>query len=240
MFEKTKGIVLNTVEFSDKASIVNIYTEQFGKLSFTLPASRSKKASLKRNLFQPLTILELEIEVRQGRSIQKIKEARPDITYTSLNYHPVKSAVALFLSEVLIRFIQEHEPNKSLYQYMENSMLILDLSDDGFANFHLIFMYQLLSYLGMSPKIDAGDKGYFVLDKGVIESLKPTYGAFLNEEQTTLLVFISQYSFREMGQVKLSRQQRNTLTEALLSYLRYHLNNHAVLKSFDVLRELFE
>ncbi|MGL5920109.1 MAG: recombination protein O N-terminal domain-containing protein, partial [Bacteroidales bacterium] len=44
MFEKTKGIVLNTVEFSDKASIVNIYTEQFGKLSFTLPSSRSKKA----------------------------------------------------------------------------------------------------------------------------------------------------------------------------------------------------
>lgn len=240
MFEKTKGIVLNTVEFSDKASIVNIYTEQFGKLSFTLPSSRSKKAALKRNLFQPLTILELEIEVRQGRSIQKIKEARPDITYTSLNYHPVKSAVALFLSEVLIRFIQEHEPNKSLYQYMENSMLILDLSEEGIANFHLIFMYQLLSHFGLSPKIDKEEKGYFVLDKGAIERNKPTYGAFLSEEQTDLLVLISQYSFREMEKAKLSRRQRNLLTEALLSYLRYHLNSHAVFKSFDVLRELFE
>ncbi|MGL4331739.1 MAG: DNA repair protein RecO [Bacteroidales bacterium] len=240
MFEKTKGIVLNTVEFSDKASIVNIYTEQFGKLSFTLPSSRSKKAALKRNLFQPLTILELEIEVRQGRSIQKIKEARPEITYSTLNYHPVKSAVGLFLAELLIRFIQEHESNRALYQYLENSMLILDLSEDGIANFHLIFMYQLLDYLGLSPKISKETSGYFILDKGVIESTKPTYGAFLNEEQTVLLVLISQYSFREMKLVKLSRQQRNILTDAMLGYLRYHLNNHAVLNSFDVLRELFE
>ncbi|MGL5919275.1 MAG: hypothetical protein ACRCZQ_02070, partial [Bacteroidales bacterium] len=102
------------------------------------------------------------------------------------------------------------------------------------------FMYQLLDYLGLSPKISKETSGYFILDKGVIESTKPTYGAFLNEEQTVLLVLISQYSFREMKLVKLSRQQRNILTDAMLGYLRYHLNNHAVLNSFDVLRELFE
>ncbi|MGL5729800.1 MAG: recombination protein O N-terminal domain-containing protein, partial [Bacteroidales bacterium] len=68
MFEKTKGIVLNIVEYSDKASIVNIYTMQFGRLSFTLPASRSKKASLKRNLFQPLSVLELELDMKPGRT----------------------------------------------------------------------------------------------------------------------------------------------------------------------------
>lgn len=240
MFEKTKGIVLNTVEFSDKASIVNIYTEQFGRLAFTLPASRSKKASLKRNLFQPLTILDLEIDLKQGRSIQKIKEARPEVTYISLNYHPVKSAVALFLAEVLVRFIHENEPNISLYQYLENSMLVLDLSEEGTANFHPIFLYQLLVHLGLSPKIIKEESGYFILDQGVVERNKPVYGAFLNEEQTALLVFISQYSFRDMALAKLSRQQRNVLTDALLSYLKYHLNNHVVIKSFEVLQTLFE
>lgn len=240
MFEKTKGIVLNTVEFSDKASIANIYTETFGKLSFSLPASRSKKAALKRNLFQPMSILELEIDMRAGRNIQKIKEARPDITYESINYHPIKSAITLFIAEVLIRFIQEHEANSSLYAYIENSMLILDLSNEGTANFHLIFMYQLLNHLGISPKIEKVNQGYFVFDKGIVECRKPTHGAFLSEEQTSLLTHIAQYSFREMDKIKLSRQQRNLLTDALLCYLKYHLNNPTAFKSFEVLQTLFE
>ncbi|MGL5317659.1 MAG: DNA repair protein RecO [Bacteroidales bacterium] len=240
MFEKTKGIVLNTVEFSDKGSIVHIYTEQYGKLAFTLPASRSKKATLKRNLFQPLTILELEIDLRPGRSVQKIKEARPGETYTSLTYHPVKSAVGLFLLEVLVRFIQEHEANPGLYSYLENSLLILDLSEEGTANFHLIFLYQLLIHLGLSPKVDNQAKGFFVLESGEVEPVKPSSGAFLNEEQTALLVYISNFSFRQMSDVSLNRLQRNMLTDALLTYLKYHFNNHIVLKSFDVLRALFE
>lgn len=240
MFEKTKGIVLNIVEFSDKASIVNIYTMQFGRLPFTLPASRSKKASLKRNLFQPLSVLELELDIKPGRTIHKIKEARPDTTYQSLPFHPVKSAVALFLAEVLVRYIHENESNSALFEYLENSFLIFDLSEGGIANFHPVFLYGLLDHLGIEPRINKDETGYFVFEKGEIQSEKPGYGAFLDIEQTGLLVYISQFSYKDLETIRLNRQQRNMLTGSLLEYVRYHLNINTPVKSLEVLQMLFE
>ncbi|MGL5786662.1 MAG: DNA repair protein RecO [Bacteroidales bacterium] len=240
MFEKTKGIVLNIVEYSDKASIVNIYTMQFGRLSFTLPASRSKKASLKRNLFQPLSVLELELDMKPGRTIHKIKEARPGTSYQSIPFHPVKSAVALFLAEVLVRYIHENESNPALFDFLENSFLILDLSDGGIANFHPVFLYGLLGHLGIAPRINRGESGYFIFGKGEVQCDKPGYGAFLNQEETSLLVYIAGFTYAGLSGIRLNRIQRNMLTNSLLEYMRYHLNINVPVKSLEVLQMLFE
>ena len=105
MFEQIKGVVLNTVEYSDKLSIVRIYTDKFGMASFTLPNARSKKAAVKRNLFQPLNLLELVIDYKSGRQVQKIKEARADTVSSSLAFHPLTSAVSLVRADVVVRFL---------------------------------------------------------------------------------------------------------------------------------------
>lgn len=240
MFEQTKGIVLNTVEFSDKLSIVRIYTERFGMLSFTLPNARSKKAVVKRNLFQPLTLLDLIIDCKSGRQVQKIKEARAEYVYSSLSFHPLKSAVSLFLAEVVGRFIQEQEENLQIYVFLENSFKILDLLDGGEANFHLVFLFRFIEHLGIAPQFQEAESGFLLLDKGQVVDQKPLYGAFFSEEVTGLLIYISHFDYMNLQEIRLNRMQRNLATESLINYLRFHLNQHITIKSFDVLRLLFE
>lgn len=240
MFEQIKGVVLNTVEYSDKLSIVRIYTDKFGMASFTLPNARSKKAAVKRNLFQPLNLLELVIDYKSGRQVQKIKEARADYVYSSLAFHPLKSAVSLFLAEVVGRFIQEQEENQQIYVFLENSFKILDLLDGGEANFHLVFLFRFIEHLGIAPQFKDVDAGFLLLDKGLVVEQKPLYGAFFSEEVTGLLIYISRFDYMDLQEIKLNRIQRNLLTESFINYLCFHLNQHITIKSFEVLRLLFE
>ena len=64
MLRKSKGIVLHTVKYSDKSNIVHIYTEQGGRMSFLIPASRSRKSAVNGLLFQPLSLVEFEADIR--------------------------------------------------------------------------------------------------------------------------------------------------------------------------------
>ena len=77
MLQKTQGIVLHSLKYKDTSIIVDIYTEVSGRASFLVPVSRSRKASVKSVLFQPLSLVELEADFRPNTAIYKVKEASP-------------------------------------------------------------------------------------------------------------------------------------------------------------------
>ena len=74
MLEKTKGIVLQQIKYSDSGIVVWFYTQKFGRQSFILKGLRSKKSG-KHNVFcQPMSILDMVIYYKDSRSMQTLKE----------------------------------------------------------------------------------------------------------------------------------------------------------------------
>ena len=68
MQEKTRGIVLRVLRYSDQAIIVDIYTELRGCLSFWVKSTASRKASVKNMFFTPLSMLELNYDFKPAAS----------------------------------------------------------------------------------------------------------------------------------------------------------------------------
>ena len=64
MYQKLTGIVLHNLRYNDTSNIVDIYTEQSGRVSFLVKIPRSRKTGVRSVLFQPLALVELEAEVR--------------------------------------------------------------------------------------------------------------------------------------------------------------------------------
>ena len=64
MEQKITGIVLHTLKYNDTSNIVDIYTEQSGRASFLVKIPRSRKSGVQTVLFQPLSIIEVEADVR--------------------------------------------------------------------------------------------------------------------------------------------------------------------------------
>ena len=86
MLQKTVGIVLHVLKYNDTSNIVEMYTELSGRASFLVTVPRSKKATVKSVLFQPLALIEFEADYRPNTSLFRIKEAKsfsPCLLYTS-------------------------------------------------------------------------------------------------------------------------------------------------------------
>ena len=107
MLQKTLGIVLHTLKYNDTSLIADIYTEVVGRASFIVKIPRSRKATVKSVLFQPLALVELEVDFRPNASIYKITEAKSFYPFSSIPYDPYKSSIALFLAEFLYRAVRE-------------------------------------------------------------------------------------------------------------------------------------
>ncbi|MBP7488045.1 MAG: recombination protein O N-terminal domain-containing protein, partial [Parabacteroides sp.] len=73
MLYKTRGIVLHSIPYSDKYSIIYMYTEAFGRVSYLVARTRGKKSNISRALFIPLSVLEMEVDHKQNRDLHRIK-----------------------------------------------------------------------------------------------------------------------------------------------------------------------
>ena len=185
MYERLNGVVLRTISYNDKNSIVRVYTDSHGLLSFLLPQSNGKTARMRRALFQPLSLVEIESDITANREIYRIREARCLVPLPSLHSHPVKNAVSLFITELLSHVIVEEEQNAPLFAYISSSVQLLDRLEKGIANFHICFLYNLGIFLGIEPDTSTYVKGSrFDMLNGVFTTGIPSHSHFLCPEES--------------------------------------------------------
>ena len=139
MLHKTKGIVLRTVDYSDSSIIAKIYTELFGIQSYLIKGARRKNASVKANLFQPLSLLELVVYKKEKKQLQTLKEARPEMHFASIPNEPAKISILFFLNEIVLKCLHEEENNSELFSFLHETVQTLDSSEKNYNNLHLIF-----------------------------------------------------------------------------------------------------
>jgi len=241
MLHKTKGIVLHSLLYNDKFIIINMYTEDFGRASYMVPNSRGRKSKVSRALLQPLSILEMEVEHLNNKDLQRIKEAKSGFTTTQLHCHPVKNAIALFLSEVLYRIIQEKEPNHTLFDYLCRSIKWLDIVDEGIANFHLSFLLQLSAYLGIRPNVESYKAGfYFDLINGIFSESLPEHNSYLNKEDAIVFERLLRINYENMALYTFTRHERTTIIRYIIKYYRLHTSDFPEIKSLAVMQSLFD
>ena len=240
MYCKTEGIVLHGIKYGDTGRIVTVYTESFGRTSFILQGIHSKKSSGKANLLQPLFLLELEVDHRQGRELQRAREIKIMHPYQALPFDVVKSSQAIFLAEILYKVLKEEEARPELFEFLSHSFRILDLMREGVANFHLAFLIHLTRYMGFAPTNNySQQRTIFDMASGSYTESKPPHPHFLESEESKKLFEIANTSFEELGQIELNSVSRNLMLIRVIDYFSLHLGIRLQVKSLLVLRELF-
>lgn len=240
MLVKTTGIVLHQIKYSDTSIIAQIYTEYAGRQSFLIQGVRSKSAANKINLLQPLHILEMEVYHRSGREMQKVKEIKSKIVFTSLPYNPLKTAIALFLTELLYKVLREQEANPNLFSFLENSIEMLDVMEKDFSNFHLGFMLQLSRHLGFYPNNNFSEqKEIFDLQNGYFTEVPPIHPYYLPKELSKILSELLSLGYNGGQSGKIDNAMRSKLLDKILLYYSLHMTGLDKFHSLDVFREVF-
>ncbi|WP_067145165.1 DNA repair protein RecO [Pseudotamlana agarivorans] len=238
MLLTTHAIVLSKLKYRDHDLIVKCYTQQKGVVSFLLRGIlKSKKTQNKAAYFQPLSQIQIVVDYKEKRSLQTIKDTKLNVIYSSLHTHVLKSAIVLFLSEVLSNTLHEEEQDETLYSYLENTLLWLD-GQSEYANFHLLFLLKLTKYLGFYPDITDIDFPNFNLNEGKFE-LKPVYRNNISGPNLILLKQLLGASFDTLPDIKINSKQRQSFLSMMLLYFELHLGSFRAPKSLQVFNQVF-
>jgi DNA repair protein RecO (recombination protein O) len=217
-----------------------MYTETFGRQAYIINGVRGKKSKIKANLFQPLFLLDMEVYHKPRRDLQRAKEIQNASIFSTIPYDLKKSTIAIFIAEILYKTIQEHEPNADLFNYLYNSIQLLDLKEKGVVNFHIYFLLHLTKYLGFFPDNNYSEKySYFDLKAGSFVQIKPKHFSFLDKEPSVFLNQMLTFSDNQHENLSIQYKERMQILEKVLEYYALHNEGLSSVKSLEILKEVF-
>ena len=240
MYEKLRGIVLNTIRYSDKHNIVHIYTDGRGLMSFAVAQGKTQAARLRNALLMPLSLVDVEAGTRSGSDLAMLREVRRNYPLATIYSDPLKNAIGLFISELLAHVIQEPEGNDPLFRYIEQAVQLLEQMPGQVANFHICFLYHLGAHLGIQPNVESYRKGYwFDMTDGVFVPGAVRGHTHLQPQQAQVIHLLSRMTFSNMTVFRFNREERNRMLDVIISYYRLHNAAIGTLRSPEILKQLF-
>lgn len=238
MLVSTKAIVISKLKYRDNDLIIKCYTENFGVQSYLLRGVlKSKKGKLKTAYFQLFTQLDIIVSYKENRSLQSLTEVKPSAFYQSIYSNVAKSAIVMFLAEVLSGILKEEEKNQSLYTYLETTLLWLDTNDE-ISNFHLLFLLNLSRYLGFYPELANTNLDYFNLEDGKFQNQKTNLYCISGEKLTQFKQLLG-INFDALNSVNINSKKRQDILNMILLYFELHLGSLKKPRSLQVLNQVF-
>jgi len=241
MVVSTRGIVLHHIKYSETSLIVYVYTEMFGRQSFLVKGVYSKKSKIKANILQPFWIIDVVYSHSQKRDLHIAKEIGCHIPLQGIGSDISKTTLTLFLSEILYKTLKEESPNQPLFDFLLNSILLLDHSHTNIQNFHIIFLVQLAKYLGFFPdNTYTATNKYFDLKEGHFVTIPPVLHDYLSPQTGLIFSEIIHSSFNfDADKIQINKVHRMELLEKIIDFYKLHIDGLHEIKSLAILREIF-
>lgn len=242
MYEPIHCLALRTVRHDDRTSILSAWSAERGRVGISMPAGSGREAQRRRALTMPLALFEGVAVCRPGRELVQVRDLRPSAVTSSVHSHPVKTALALFLADVLDCVLRASEPDAQLSAFLFGSVRALDaIGGNALANFHLWFLRALSTLTGIAPDFGSWRPGaVFDMSEGVFRTTPPTHGRYLPPDEARAVRMLGRLTLENIGRVRLNRNDRRELLDGILDYFAMHgaLSGPAT-RSLDILKSLF-
>lgn len=237
-FITSAAIVLYRTRYSDRYSIVHLYTLEAGRLGVLVPERAGKRNTI-REYLRPLAEVEVTLQLHPKRDLASIQEVRPLHLRHTVHMDPAKGAQAIFLSEFLYRILTIPQADEALYGHLSQALVFWERTTRGVANFHLCLLLRLLPVLGIAPSITPpahDEERFFSL---LEQAFYPEQQAYcLDAQESAHLILFLRMDYPTMHLFRYSRQDRARLLDALLTYYHLHLHPLPALKCLPILRQL--
>ena len=230
-------LIFHALRYSDDQLIVEGLARNYGRVSFVVRISHAPRAKVRHVIFQPMAVLEVQWEEKPRAKLMRPIAARVSQPWSSLHTSPIKAAITLFLAEFLLQVCRHEQSGELFFDYLLHSLTWLDTAEEGFANFHLLFLMRLAQFLGIAPNTSDTGLPFFDLMAAEFVSRAPAHVYYIYGDEAR--AFEQLLNFSTMHLFQLTRTQRNRILELILTYYRLHIPSLPELKSWEVLREIF-
>lgn len=240
MLQKTEGIVLGCTPYSENSVIARVFTRLHGMQSFLINGVRSGKGQVRPAHLLPLSLVELVVYYKQNGGLQRIKELKCVPLLMQLRSHPVKSAIAVFMNELLGQVLRQEESEEELFRFLQASVKWLELEEEQLALFPHFFMVHLSKYLGIFPQGQFGDQNpVFDLEVGAFVPESRRGSNIMTENTAALLYRLIETKASNLHSLNAGKETRNQLLDDLIRFYSVHHLLKGSLFTPSVLHEIF-
>ncbi|QZE13884.1 DNA repair protein RecO [Halosquirtibacter laminarini] len=219
---RTSAIVLGCNDYTTSKKIVKLLTPNFGKIECIVTGVSSKKGKIKRAYLQPSFNLECIVEKKnESKALYTLKEFHIKENYYTIPYDVLKSSQVFFLCEAIQKLTVEDTQQQLLYEFVSNAFQMLDVSDKGAENFHIIFLFELLKIQG------------YPLSNNEIPLYK-------TKDIDYKELNIEDLNFNKITTLNWNRNIRNQWIELILRHIEITLNIRFRMKSLSILKQIFD
>lgn len=239
--ERIRGVVIDIVKHNDKNNVVTLFTRERGRIPLLSAAGGgSRSARMRNSRIQLLSVVEADINFHGNKNLQKLGDVAPAVVWRTIYYNPIKSTLAMFLSEFLNRYLYDSSPDPALWDFIYASLDYLDRLERGLGNFHIWFMIRFLEFAGIYPDLTDYERGdIFSLRQGILLPSTQIEKDTLSPEETAYLTTLQRINSRNMHLFRFTSAQRRQLLEKIMHYYAIHFPGMSHFKSYEIMKEIF-
>lgn len=240
MIQKTEGLVLRVVKYTDTRLIVSLFTEAFGVKAYIVNASRAKKGNRNAMFYRAGMLLDLVVYERAKTSVQRIKEAGFAYKFSDLVFNPVKTAILFFITEVLSIVVSDDQPEPEMFRFVKGLLLMLDTEEGHVHGYLYYFMIKMSRFLGFFPfGMYSEETPIFDLANGVFRPMPPAHANYISGTLAEQFGNLLEATPKNITEFASTASDRLKLLEQLLVYYRLHYPTFKEVKSLEVMRQVF-
>ncbi len=241
MSQKLQIVVLHTIKYRDNSIIVQGYSNLCGRQSFVIRTGKSSKNYAALSQLHALSIIDTELVSGAKGEMGTIKEYLSAYKLPEIRSNIHKSAIAMFISELIYRTVKEMEQNTELYNFISRSVLQLETLESGFANFHAWFIVEFSRHLGYTPENNWSENNstFDIISGGF------TNGGVLSDfcfssKSSSILAILLNIKPENLHSIKAGGNERFNFIKDMIRYLSFHTGYTIEVRSLNVLHEVFE
>ena len=234
-------IVLKCIKYKESGYIINGYSQLNGMESYILKTAQHKRRSSGLSYIYPLSIIEITPSQKIYGSMKSIKELYPHINTTKIRSNLVRSSIAFYISELVLKTIKEPGNDNTLFQFLYDQIVDLDSLPNISPDFRLYFTLDLIKYLGYQITDDLSNYlDYFDIASCKFVNTTNESGLILDKESSNILRNLLTCKNRYNQNITQNRFQRYCFINNMIKFISYHSQESINIESNEVLHQVFE
>lgn len=150
--EKTDGIVIRTVDFSETSSVVTLFTRDFGKVSTLAKGARRKKSPFESAL-DLLALCRIVFIHKSSDSLDLLTEAKLVNRLRAGEVGLERLYACYYIAELLLNLTDEMDPHPELFEVANQSLRWMEDSQTEFEPVVLRYELAILRETGHLPSL---------------------------------------------------------------------------------------
>ena len=223
-----EGILLHRISYSESSVIATFFTKKSGLKKFIFKGGKKKGPQL-----FPLSISELTYYGRLDSELLNLTAADP-VLAQSFQFSPVRSAIAFFIAELLLKCIKHEEQDEAFYNFIYSTIVELDKAE-SISQLPVNLMIEILDFLGIKPLVEEETSTVFNLTSGTIGN-NTEFRA--NTVDAPYVLEISKKLQNPSIKLSLSSEGRSGIIETIIDYLKLHIPGFSGLETYEIVKDV--